>query len=104
MSDITEQEVIQHAAARGLTLWDLISSLTQAVNDCNKSTDEFRASALAGKVEAITIGIDALLTTSAKAVFDQKIEQIRAAKCSELAFDNMMLNDLKIPKFGEKYA
>lgn len=104
MNDVAEQEVMIHAASRGLVLWGHLHELMEAVNECNKSTSESRTFILSGRVEAITIGISALLTTSARAVFDQKVEQVRAAKCAELAFDNMMLDSVSFPELGAKHA
>lgn len=104
MRDITEQEVMQHAVSDNLILWKQIHHLITAVNEFNQRKDDHRYHALAGKVEAISIGMEAFLNASAKAVLNQKIEQIRANKRAELAFDNVALNSLDIPKFGASHV
>jgi len=104
MSNITEQEVIKHAASQGLILWGLMQSLSIAVNRFNQSQSDVKYHALAGSVEEIANGMNDLLNESAHELLLKGIEKIKAAKRSELAFDNMILKDLEIPKFGESHA
>lgn len=93
--EITEQEVLIHAATKDLTLWNAINNLTRFVNEFNQSSEPTRAHILAEKTESFTLLIDGLLTESAKAVFDEKISSLCQIKRPNLE---------TVPVFGGRHA